>query len=163
MNVINILLNIILVCIFGQLATISHEFGHAIPALVFTKDTVKITLGDNTTKTKEINFSKLCIQIGRFQPFLGFVDSNRSKLTKWQRIFTSAGGPIISLVIGVSLIFISGIINYNLLKKLISFSAYYHILQFICTALPIIYPKWWLGYGGYPSDGYNIMSNIKGI
>ncbi len=38
---------------------------------------------------------------------------------------------------------------------------YYHIWHFICTVIPIIYPKWWSGYGGYPSDGYNILRVIK--
>ncbi|WP_160685164.1 hypothetical protein [Clostridium sp. C2-6-12] len=69
MNITNILLNILFICIFGQLATISHEFGHAIPALIFTKDKVKITLGNIDMKTKKININRLCIEIGTFQPF----------------------------------------------------------------------------------------------
>ncbi|WP_207710255.1 hypothetical protein [Clostridium sp. C2-6-12] len=59
------------------------------------------------------------------------------------------------------MIYISGNIHNNIPKRLISFSGYYHIWQFICTAIPIIYPKWWCGYGGFPSDGYNILRSIK--
>ncbi|MFT8351015.1 M50 family metallopeptidase [Clostridium saccharoperbutylacetonicum] len=161
MNVINILLNIILFCIFGQLATISHEFGHAIPALLLTKDSVRIFLGNNTTEIKEISLGRLCIQIGKFQPVLGFTYWNRGKLLKWQSIVICIGGPIFSLLIGLSLLFISGVVHYYLLKKLIFFLAFYNIWQFICTAIPIIYPNWWVGYGGCRSDGYNIMSIIK--
>ena len=91
---------------------------------------------------------------------MGFTYWNGSKLSKWQSIIVSAGGPIFSLLIGLSLIFISGVVNYNLLKKLISFwrtiiygNSYVQHL--------IIYPKWWSGYGGYHSDGYSIMSIIK--
>ncbi|WP_102401591.1 hypothetical protein [Haloimpatiens massiliensis] len=161
MNVINILLNIILICIVGQFATISHEFGHAIPALLFTKDNVKITFGNTVRKSKKIKFNRLFIEIGTFQPFLGIVTWSGDMLSKLKIIICSACGPMTSLLIAISLIYISGGINNNMLRKLISFSAYYHIWQFIFTAIPIIYPKWWAGYGGYPSDGYNIISAIK--
>ena len=55
MNVINILFYIILTYIVGQFATISHEFGHAIPALLFTKDNGIITLGNTVMKSKKLN------------------------------------------------------------------------------------------------------------
>lgn len=161
LNAINILLNIIFFCICGQLATISHEFGHAIPALIFTKDKVRIAFGNTGTKIKKIEFKSLSIEIGTFQPILGFVYWNGDRMRKWQSIICCAGGPFISLIIGIVLIFMSGDINNYLLKKILSWSAYYHIWQFICTAIPIIYPKWWAGYGGHTSDGYNIISIIK--
>lgn len=162
MNVIKILLGILLFCIVGQFATISHEFGHAIPSLLFTKDNVKIAFGNTSIKSKKIKFNRLFIEIGTFQPLLGTVEWSNDTLSKLKIIICSACGPMISLIIAISLIYISGEIDDNNLKKLISFSAYYHIWQFICTAIPIIYPKWWAGYGGYPSDGYNIISAIKG-
>jgi hypothetical protein len=150
-----------LICIIGQIATITHEFGHAVPALLFTYDKVRITFGNVGMKTKRMKFNRLCLEIGTFQPFSGFVNWNGDKLKKWQRIVVSSGGPIISLVIGVILIVTSRNIDNYILKKLISFSGYYHIWQFICTAIPIIYPSWWYGYGGCSSDGYNIINIMK--
>ena len=158
MDVISILF---LSCIVGQFATISHEFGHAIPALLFTNDDVKITIGNTVIKSKKIKFNRLIIEIGTCQPFLGRVEWSNHTLSKLKIIICSACGPMISLIIAISFIYLSGEIDNSILKKLISFSAYYHIWQFICTAIPIIYPKWWFGYGGYPSDGYYIISAIK--
>ena len=38
----------------------------------------------------------------------------------------------------------------------------YNILAtFILTSIPIIYPKLWVGYGKYPSDGYQIFKLMK--
>ena len=54
MNITNILFNIISICILDQLATISHEFGHAIPALLFSKDKVKLTFGNTDIKEKRL-------------------------------------------------------------------------------------------------------------
>jgi hypothetical protein len=160
-NIINVVANIILICILGQLATISHEFGHAISALLLTKDKVKITFGNINIKVKKINFNRLYIEIGTFQPFLGKIEWNGDSLSKLQNIVCAAGGPAISVLIGIILICISREIDNSMLRKIISYSAYYHIWQFICTAIPIIYPRWWAGYEGYPSDGYNIVRAIK--
>ncbi len=161
LNFINTLLNIILLIIVSQSATISHELGHAITALIFTEDNVKVTLGKNKTESKKISFKRLYIELKGFQPFLGFVQWNSSKITKFQKIMITAGGPIASLIIGVILIIISRVIKFQLLKQVITFSAYYHIWQVIITSIPIVYPKWWFGYEGHSSDGYKILRLIK--
>jgi hypothetical protein len=63
MGIINIILNIILFMIIGQLATIAHEFGHAIPALIFSKDKVKIILGIEGSRTRSISVGRLDIEL----------------------------------------------------------------------------------------------------
>ncbi|MCB2299582.1 hypothetical protein [Clostridium tagluense] len=163
METINIILNIVLFLIISQLATISHEFGHAIPTLIFTRDKVNIILGTNSAKTKIIKFSKLNIELRGFSPFVGFVNWSTDKMTKTQTIIVYAGGPIVSLIVTISLFIFSGTISNYVLKPIIDFSAYYHLYQFIITSIPIIYPKWWVGYGGYSSDGYNILRLVKNI
>ena len=40
-----------------------------------------------------------------------------------------------------------------ILEELITLAGNYQLIIFISTSVPIIYPKWWAGYGGYPSDG----------
>lgn len=163
MGAINIIFNIILFLIISQLATISHEFGHAMPALIFTRDTINVTFGANSAKSKIIKFSKLNIKLGGFSPCVGFVNWSTNKMTKAQTIIVLAGGPIVSLIVTISLFTFSGAISNYVLKQIINFSAYYHLYQFILTSIPIIYPKWWVGYSGYPSDGYQILQLIKNI
>lgn len=155
-----LILNILLLVI-SQLATITHELGHALPALIFTKDNVKITLGKRNKKTKQFNLGKINIEFMGFSPFTGFIYCNSNKLNKIQNIIISIGGPVVSLIIGIILLIISRNISYSFLKQSAVFSAYYHIYQFIITIIPIVYPRWWYGYSGCPSDGYRILKLIK--
>lgn len=157
----DILLSIILVLSILQIATIVHEFGHAIMALLFSDDNVKIILGKKNTKVRIIRFSRLHIEIYKFDPFVGFTHYNSSKMTRMQKIIAIAGGPIISLIIGVSLILVSRTLNQTLIRQIVIFSAYSYISQFLLTAIPIVYPKWWSGYGGHTSDGHKVMSLMK--
>lgn len=157
MQLINILLNIILFLVISQISTISHEFGHAIPALIFSKEEVKITFGIDNGKLKNIIIGKLNIELRGFSPFVGFVCWNSNIMTKGQRIVATAGGPIVSLIIGICLLIFTDLTSSSIIKQIIVFSAYYHLYQFAVTSIPIIYPKWWAGYGGYSSDGYKVL------
>lgn len=161
MELVNLFFNIILFVVISQLATITHEFGHAIPALIFTRDKVKITLGRKNNKAKKISLGRLNIELRGFNPFLGLVYWNVKEMTKSQKIVATIGGPIISLIIGACLIFISRSTTNHLIKQVTNFSANYYFIQFIITAIPIIYPKWFVGYGDLPSDGYRIFNLIK--
>ena len=161
MEFINLFLNIILFVVVSQLATITHEFGHAIPALIFTKDKVKITLGRENNKGKKLSLGRLNAEVRGFNPFLGFVHWNGEEMTKSQRIAATIGGPIISLILGGCLIFISRGTTSHSIKQITNFSANYYFSQFIITAIPIIYPKCFGGYGDMPSDGYRILKIIK--
>lgn len=157
----NIIFNIVLFLIISQLATISHEFGHAIPALIFTRDKVNIIFGNNSSKTRIIKFRRLNIELRGFSPCVGFVNWNAKKMTKLQRIIACAGGPIVSLIVTITLLIFSTIISNEILKSIVNLSAAYHLYQFIVTSIPIVYPKWWGGYSGYSSDGYNILRLLK--
>ncbi len=48
-----------------------------------------------------------------------------------------------------------------LLKEMIILAGNYQLVTFISTSIPVIYPKWWSGYGGYASDGYQILRLMK--
>lgn len=166
MNLLEIILNIIIFLMIFQVSTIIHEFGHALSALILTKENVKITLGRNNQKLKKRSLRRLDIELKGFNPFIGFVHCE-TKLTKFQSIMILAGGPIISLVLGILLLLISRniqdklLLEIILLKEMLTLSANYQLFIFILTSMPIIYPKWWAGYGGYPSDGYQIFKLMK--
>ncbi len=144
-----------------QITTITHELGHALSALILTKENVKITLGRNNERLKRIGLRRLDIELKGFDPFTGFVHLKESKLTKFQKIMFYAGGPIVSLVFGIVLLLTSRTIEHKLLKQIIIFLGNYQLFQLICTSIPITYPKWWGGYGGHSSDGYNILKLMK--
>jgi hypothetical protein len=157
----NTIINIILILVIGQLATITHEFGHAIPVLVFTKSKVKIILGKNSTKSKIINFKRLNIAIGGFSPFTGFVHWNASEMTKIQKLIATVGGPIVSLIIAIFLYLLSINVKHNIVSQILYGSAGYNLIQFIITIIPITYPTWWGEYRGHKSDGYKALLLIK--
>lgn len=53
------------------------------------------------------------------------------------------------------------LVEIILLKEIIILTGNYQLYTFVSTSIPIIYPKWWMGYAGYPSDGYQILKLIK--
>lgn len=161
MVVINKILNILLLALLFQLCTISHEFGHAIPALIFSKDKVSLILGVGDREIKKFSFGMLEIKIKRFNPFIGFVLWDGKNMNRLEGVLCCAGGPIVSMLIGITFIIIGKGIGENLIGEIFTISAYVHFYQFICTAIPIKYPKFGGSYGGYYSDGYNVLSLIR--
>lgn len=161
MEFIYVILEIILFILIVQISTITHELGHVLSALILTKENVKMTLGRNNETLKKIRLRRLAIELRGFHPFLGYVYLNESKLTRFQRMMIYAGGPIVSLVLGIVLSLISRNLEHELLKDIILFSGNYQLHQLVWTSIPIVYPKWLGGYGGYSSDGHNILKLIK--
>jgi hypothetical protein len=157
----NTIVNIIFIIVIGQLATITHEFGHAIPALLFTKSKVKLILGKNSTKSKDIILRRLNIVIRGFSPFTGFVNWNSSEMTRIQKLAATLGGPIVSLIIALFLYLLSINVKHNIVSHILYSSAGYNLIQFIITFIPITYPKWWGDYSGQTSDGYKALQLIK--
>lgn len=167
--IMEIILNIVMLFMIFQIDTIIHEFGHAIPALIFTKDKVKIrlgSLGGNNKNLGKLSLGRLDIALEKFNPFIGMVQCNKSKLTKFQSITIFAGGPIISLFLGIILLFISNNIGDKLLMEIFIFKEIIILARnlafgtFVFTAIPIIYPKW-IGRADIPSDGYQIVELMK--
>lgn len=80
-----IILNIILFYMIFLISTIIHELGHALPALILTKDNVKIILGRNNERLKKVSLKRLDIHLKGFNPFIGFVYWDESKLTNLKK------------------------------------------------------------------------------
>ena len=166
--ILEITLNIILFYMIFLISTIIHELGHALPALILTRDNVKIILGRNNERLKKVSLKRLDIHLKGFNPFIGFVYWDEPKLTNFKKILILAGGPIFSLIFGIVLLFISRnmesklLVGIILLKQMIILAGNYQLYTFVSTSVPIIYPKWWVGYAGYPSDGYQVLQLIKG-
>lgn len=166
--ILEIILNIIIFLAIFQVSTIIHEFGHALPALILTKENVKIILGRNNGKLKKVSLRRLDIHLKGFNPFTGFACWDQFKLTRFKKIVILAGGPIFSLIFGIVLLLIGRNVRDDkllmgaiFLKEMIILGRNIQLATFILTSIPIIYPKLWVGYGKYPSDGYQIFKLMK--
>ena len=100
---------IILICIVfaRSITTLFHELGHAIPALIFSREPVHVYIGSYGEEQKYIR-----LKIGRLTIFFrfNFLDwriglcRHMGKLNYRQDLITTLGGPIMSLSIAVFLI-----------------------------------------------------------
>lgn len=166
-TLLELVLNIIIFLAIFQGATLIHELGHALPALILTKERVKIILGRRQGRLKKISLGRLYIETRGFNPLIGFTRWEEAKLTRFRKIIILAGGPIFSLVLGIWFLIIGRniggklLLDSILLEKLFSFAGNYQIFLFILVSIPIIYPEGQGAYSNFPSDGYQILKLIK--
>jgi hypothetical protein len=156
----NFYVNLILWLFVMQISTILHELGHALPILAFTQENVKLTLGSGSIKAG-ITIRRLHVSFKGFAPTVGFMKVEGDiALSKTLSLLLSIGGPLLSFMIGTSAFLVRSYVGEGWLYSILSVTTLYNWFLFVVTAIPIVYPKWWIGYGGYPSDGYRIVRLI---
>ena len=149
--------------IFMPILTLLHELGHAIVALIFTKEKVIINIG-NSDLNKKIELNRLVIKLNGYKSLVdvsyGYANWTLLDSNKIKSILMILGGPLTSLI-GSILLYIY-LINVSLpyilmvlLNALFSFS----LFQFLLTILPMKY--FYRPYVGYTSDGYKILQHLK--
>ncbi len=111
-----LLLLVCLVLVTRPMTVFFHEFGHAIPAILLTKQKVSIYIGSHGDPNKSLKLSTRIIEIYfRYNPFswrLGLcVPSAKSVSVNRQIIYTLAG-PFTSLIIAVVACYFT--FSYNL-------------------------------------------------
>lgn len=149
------LLFILVVPIFVLL----HELGHGIGAVSTSKADIHIYLGQFSEDNKE-NF-----KIGRLHfhiqwSFIGYAYWGES-LDKRQRVIALAGGPLMSLFLGLLFELLTSLDLQNGIRQLFGWSATYNLIQFIITIIPIRYPRWMAAYNGMPSDGLRLVQLLR--
>jgi hypothetical protein len=158
---LSLLLFLLFYVIVLPLSTLLHEFGHALGIVLCTKEQAVIYLG--TTSDKNIETFK----IGRFHFHIHWSHYGQCRfkrmpkeLAPWQKIIISIGGPLISLLLAALFFTLAQLTNsfYNNFLYAVSIA---NAINFIFTATPMIYPKWWWHYAGMPSDGYRIIRALK--
>lgn len=153
----NLFLGLLLWFLIVQIGTIIHEFGHALPALLFTSGDVVVHLGKGKV-IRKIKIKRLIIQIKEIMPTVGFVNFMPQKNNRFKTILIFLGGPLLTLIFAIIQHLISGRINYELLSRALKISSYYFYFVFFVTIIPITYPNWWIGYSGHKSDGYYVLN-----
>ncbi|NLJ80931.1 MAG: hypothetical protein GX335_07900 [Firmicutes bacterium] len=162
MGLSNFLLNTVIWAFTMQMSTFLHEFGHCLPILALTPGNVEMILGFGKMKNS-FKIGRLHLHLKGFAPWVGFMKVKEDVLlTKKLSLLLSLGGPAVSLLIGTSAFLLRFYANSGLLYSVLSVTACYNWYLFICTAVPIVYPQWWIGYSGYPSDGYRVLKLLTG-
>ena len=143
-----------------------HELGHAIPALLMTREDVTIYIGSlgNPDKSFHVSFGRLTIYC-KYNPlfwYKGCCVSFDYNLTIDQRLLLVAGGPVASLLgTFISWLLLSYVDEAGILR-LISGSVF--TISFIIT-VSILFPSFSVRYtaGGHPvyNDSYQIVRLLK--
>ena len=162
-TVIDIAFNFLAILVIVQLATLFHELGHALAGLIFTKEDVNILLGRRRSKRKlrKLELGRLVINFNGIDPLTGFSWLDESRLTKFQRLVFYAGGPLVSLLMGIIFYLIGRNIDHQVVSRIAQLFSSWLLVQFLFTAIPLEYPAWFAGYGGQSSDGRIIARLIK--
>lgn len=160
---IKIILSIFLLfLVIIPIITFIHELGHAIPALLFTKEKVLIRLGKrkNTKASKNLKISRLTIEFSSFSPITGFTFWDDSKMNINQLLITYLGGPLISLLLALLFYFLSNNATF-FSQSFMAFVGNWFLFQFAITAIPMYYPSFMGDYKGVESDGMRILHLFK--
>ena len=136
-------------------STFVHEFGHIMMAKIFynvKNSRIEIGKGKNILKLKKIIVNALPVYGHAYWELEDF-DSYK-KSSKLRKIMPSLGGPLVSLLIALGFILISGNNYGDFYNQIIKYFIMYNSICFISTVLPIKYLN-------LPSDGMRILNTIK--
>lgn len=160
---VNFIIYLLVYIIFMPVLSFLHELGHAIPALIFTKDEVRINIG-NYNLIKKVKLKRLIINIYGYKSIVDvyFAYVNWKPVeSKFKSIIMIVGGPISSLCTSIVLYLTLDTIQLSyLLLKIFNGMLLFSIGQFIVTALPMKYSDN-SPYKGGTSDGYKIVQWLK--
>lgn len=158
-------MDIVLIILFWvfvvPLTTLVHEIGHGIGVVLSTKKRALVILGPaDSSNQKTFSIGRMDFHIK--WAYFGFCSvGDDQRLTAFQRIVIAAGGPIVSLLVAlVSFIFLFLDLHHEI-KNLLTAIVIFNLWQFICTAIPIVYPSWWRPYSGMPADGHRVVKAWK--
>lgn len=146
--------------IIGPLSTLLHEVGHGVAALLVTKRPIHIYLGRMTESNREnFNFGRLHFHL-QWSVGVGYTYWGTG-LSKQQRMFSIAGGPMMSLLLIILFGLLSSVSEQVLMQQLFSVAMTFNIIQFVVSILPIYYPAFLIGRKNVPSDGLQLYQLMK--
>lgn len=148
-------IKIVMLYIIIFFSTFAHELGHVVMAKIFynvKNSRIEIGKGKNILKLKKIIVNALPVYGHAYWELEDF-DSYK-KSSKLRKIMPSLGGPLVSLLIALGFILISGNNYGGFYSKIIRYVILYNAICFVSTILPIKYLN-------LPSDGMRILNTIK--
>lgn len=148
-------IKIVMLYIIIFFSTFAHELGHIVMAKIFynvKNSRIEIGKGKNILKLKKIIVNALPVYGLAYWEFEDF-DSYK-KSSKLRKIMPCIGGPLVSLLITLGFILISGNNYGDFYNQIIKYFIMYNSICFISTILPIKYIN-------YSSDGMCIFDIIR--
>lgn len=136
-----------------------HEIGHGLGVIISSKSNAHIYLGTTNENNRE-NFRLGRLHFHIIWSYIGYC-SWEKELNKQQSIISLIGGPAMSLLITVLCLLFTFSTSHGDLRSLLWGTAILNFVQFLSTIIPITYPKWMLGYSGYPSDGLQLLRLLR--
>lgn len=136
-----------------------HEDGYGIGVVLSSKSHARIYLG-NWNKENKQNFS-----IGRLHfhirwSHFGYCTWDGS-LNKQQRIFSLAGGPVMSFLLVCLFVFLKQEISQVFMSSIINGVVLCNIFIFVSSVMPFPYPRWAGPLRNYPSDGLQLLRLLR--
>jgi hypothetical protein len=146
-----------------QLLTLTHELGHALPILLFSRENVRIQLGKQPAQRSWV--------LGRVQldvqlpSFAGFYRYNKNNVSRQLQLLSLFCGPLTSLLWTIILGSLAAVLRnkpeLQMWQSVTIIVAADAFLGFILTAVPLKYPDWYGILAGWPSDGYQIRALLQ--
>ena len=107
LGILIVFVSIALVMIIRSFTTLIHEFGHALPALLFTNGPVNVyigTYGDITNSFRlKIGRLEVFFRINLFDWKIGMCE-HQGNTSVWQRMIIILGGPLASVLLSIPLL-----------------------------------------------------------
>lgn len=161
--IIELFVCICILWMMSFLSTLLHELGHAVGYMLSTGDRrwhIRVGSGKKLLETKVLTV-KLFISDGIFSPHENRIDS------KVKLISTLLGGPVVSLVLVIALLFLrfggvslnSESISSSSIEFFINYALYLNMFILVLSVIPIHY---FCGeIKGMETDGLKIINAIK--
>lgn len=151
-----------LVILSRSITTLIHELGHAIPALLFTKEEVVICLGsyNDISKSKMIRFGRLSkyFKLNILQWIIGLCNF-KDPVSHRAHIIITLGGPLASLILGTFLLYLyNTIILTDLGKSIMTLFILSAIFDFFINIIPINKPLYLYDGSHTYNDGKQLVT-----
>ncbi|CDQ19443.1 site-2 protease family protein [Halobacillus karajensis] len=141
---------LVLIFLVAPLSQLIHELGHIIPGLLFRSDHSELHLGRGKVllswKQKRV---RVCIHLLFFQGAYS-LNERESFFSNREKIWISAGGPLLNGLTASSLFFLSLEEGYGSFTLPFLFNLYLAVINLIPFSLK-----------GKVSDGYRILQALK--
>lgn len=123
------------------ITVIFHELGHALPALLLSKEKVEIYIGSYGNSKKSFHFRLKRLEVYfKYSPFLwnhGLCVPKDALLSKTKRLIIFVGGPMTSMLLGaLGVLLLYEITFHPIGKAILSFFIFSSILDFIINIVP---------------------------
>ena len=144
LGILIVFISIALVMVLRSFTTLIHELGHALPALLFTRDTVKVYVGTygDTKDSYQLRLGRLALffRINLLDWKIGMCE-HQGGTSIWQRVIIILGGPLASVLLSIPLFLaiLQGDLS-QLLAGILMIFIIAALIDFFVNIIPVAHP-----------------------